>query len=82
MRGETWQERPIDTILKGVEYFSLRDLSPDAANQIAPISPHLFTANDFVNWLLTPIGSASGISSDAKESIDSIKKLLVEKFFE
>ena len=82
LRGETWQERPIDTILKGVEYFSLRDLSPDAANQIAPISPHLFTANDFVNWLLTPIGSASGISSDAKESIDSIKKLLVEKFFE
>lgn len=82
LRGETWQERPIDTVLNGMEYFSLKDLNAEAANQIAPISPHSFTAYDFVNWLLTPIVASSGISPDAKESSDSIKKVFVENFFE
>ncbi len=82
LRGETWQERPIDTVLNGVEYSSLKELSAEAANQLAPISPHLFTAYDFVNWLLTPIGSSASISSDIKESADSIKKVFVENFFE
>ncbi|MGN0910205.1 MAG: serine/threonine protein kinase [Thermoguttaceae bacterium] len=82
LRGETWQERPINTVLNGMEYFSLKDLSAEAANQIAPISPHSFTAYDFVNWLLTPIGASSGISPDAKESSDSIKKVFVENFLE
>ncbi|MGN0931283.1 MAG: serine/threonine protein kinase [Thermoguttaceae bacterium] len=82
LRGETWQERPIDTALKGVEYFSLKDLSVEAANQIAPIAPHSFTAYDFVNWLLTPIEASSVVSPDVKESTDSIKKVFVENFFE